>query len=302
MAPRDGAGALMLPLVTVVTPSYNQGRFIRETIESVLTQNYPRVEYLVLDGGSTDSTISVLQEYSGRLAWVSEPDGGQASAVNAGWRRGTGEILAWLNSDDVYLPGAIGAAVSHFLAHPDTDVVYGEAYHTDEQGRVLARYPTEAFVWDRLKDTCFISQPTVFMRRSAVARVGYLDEALHFCMDYDLWIRLGRSCRFACLPEYLALSRLHAATKTIGRRRECYAEVLRMMLRHFGWVAPTWLYAYAKEVAQTGVPPTGWWPNVRLLGRAVAVGLHVLVEYGRRTPVAELRRWCRLLGPTAHLL
>lgn len=292
----------MLPLVTVVTPSYNQGRFIRETIESVLTQDYPRVEYLVMDGGSTDDTLAVLQGYTGRFAWVSRRDGGQAAAINEGWRRGTGEILAWLNSDDVYLPGAIGTAVAHFLAHPETDVLYGEAYHTDEQGHVLARYPTEAFAWNRLKDTCFISQPTVFLRRSAVARVGYLDEGLRYCMDYDLWIRLGRSGRFAHLPEYLALSRLHAATKTLGERRECYAEVLRMLFGHFGWVGPNWLYAYAKAIAEAEVPPTGWWATMRCAVRAVAVGLTAFHHYGRRTPMAELGRWCRALGPAARLV
>jgi glycosyltransferase involved in cell wall biosynthesis len=292
----------MVPLVTVVTPSLNQGRFIRETIESVLAQDYPRVEYFVLDGGSTDDTISILREYSGRLAWASRPDRGQAAAVNEGWRRGTGEILGWLNSDDVYLPGAISAAVAHFLAHPGTDAVYGEAYHVDEEGNVLARYPTEGFTWNRLKDTCFISQPAAFLRRSAVAGLGYLDETLRFCMDYDLWIRLGRSGHFAHLPQYLALSRLHAATKTLGRRREVYTEVLQMLFGHFGWVGPPWLYAYAKAVAVAEVSPAGPWATVRRLMRGTAVGLDVLRRYGRRTPMTELRRWGQLLGPAARRL
>jgi glycosyltransferase involved in cell wall biosynthesis len=292
----------MLPLVTVVTPSLNQGRFIRETIESVLTQSYPRVEYLVMDGGSDDETISILQQYSGRLAWVSKRDGGQAAAINEGWRRGTGEILAWLNSDDVYLPGAIDAAVAHFLSHPETDVVYGEAHHIDGEGHFIARYPTEAFAWNRLKDTCFISQPTAFIRRSALARVGFLDEALRFCMDYDLWIRLGRTGHFAALPDLLALSRLHAATKTIGHRREFYAEVLRMMFGHFGWVAPAWLYAYAKAEAQSEIDRGRPLRHVRGVARFAAVGLETLLHYGRRTPLDELRRWGRLLGPTGRLL
>jgi glycosyltransferase involved in cell wall biosynthesis len=286
----------------VVTPSFNQGRFIRETIESVLAQDYPRIEYFVLDGGSTDDTTSILREYSGRLAWVSRPDRGQAAAVNEGWQRGTGEILGWLNSDDVYLPGAISAAVALLRARPEIDAVYGEAYHIDEEGNVLDRYPTEAFAWDRLKDTCFISQPAVFLRRSAVASLGYLDEALHFCMDYDLWIRLGRSRQFAHLPRYLALSRLHAATKTLGQRRAVYTEVLQMLFGHFGWVAPPWLYAYAKAVAVEEVPPAGAWATVRCLMRGGAVGLDVLRKFGRRTPMTELWRWGYLVGPAARRL
>lgn len=286
----------------MVTPSYNQGQFIRETIESVLSQDYPRLEYLVMDGGSTDGTVDILQEYSRRLAWVSRPDGGQAAAVNEGWRRGTGDILAWLNSDDVYLPGAVRTAVAHLVDHPEVDVVYGEARHIDEWGRALARYPTEPFVWRRLTDSCFISQPTAFMRRSALARVGFLDEGLHYCMDYDLWIRLGRHARFACRPEYLALSRLHPATKTLGQRRDFYAEVLRMMYGHFGWVAPTWLYAYAKEVAQVETPRGGRWRGVRVFARGSRVALGGLLRYGRRAPIAEVRRWARFMGPTGRLL
>ena len=191
--------------------------------------------------------------------------------------------------------------MAHFLAHPETDVVYGEAYHTDEQGRVLARYPTEPFVWSRLKDTCFISQPAVFLRRPALARVGYLDESLRYCMDYDLWIRLGRSGRFAYLPEYLALSRLHAATKTLGQPRECYSEVLRMLFGHFGWVGPGWLYAYAKAVARAEVHNTGWRATLQCAMRGTAVGLMALHHYGRRTPLSELGRWWRALGPAARL-
>src|SRR5258708_21606498 len=131
------------PLVTVVTRSYNQGGFIRQAIESVLRQDYPNLQYLVMDGGSSDETVSILREYSGRLEWVSKPDRGQASAINEGWRRGRGEILAWLNSDDTYLPGAIGAAVAYLSRCPDDGAVYGEGYHADETRRGIRRYPTE---------------------------------------------------------------------------------------------------------------------------------------------------------------
>lgn len=236
----------MLPLVTVVTPSYNQGRFIRSTIESVLKQDYPRIEYLVMDGGSTDETVSILREYSDRLRWISEPDHGQAHAINKGWRQARGSILAYLNSDDLYLPGAVTQAVATLDAHPGAAAVYGEGYHVDEQGRILERYPTEPFEADRLQETCFISQPTVFLRRDAVERVGYLDESLRYCIDYDLWIRLARAGKILIhTPHYLASTRLHADAKTLGQRRQAHAEILQVIYRHFGRVAPSLVYGYA---------------------------------------------------------
>ena len=239
----------MLPLVTVVTPSFNQGRFIRETIESVLKQDYPRIEYLVMDGGSTDETLSILHEYSDRLRWVSEPDRGQAHAINKGWRQATGSIVAYLNSDDVYLPGAVTHAVGALQAHPDAAAVYGEGYHVDEAGAILERYPTESFDADRLREICFICQPTVFLRREAVDRAGYLDESLRYCMDYDLWIRLARAGKsFTHTPQYLASTRLHADTKTLGQRGEAHAEILRVIYRHFGRVEPRLVFGYAHAV------------------------------------------------------
>jgi len=285
------------PLVTVVTPSYNQGRFIRQTIESVLTQDYPNVEYYVIDGGSSDDTVAVLREYTGRLEWTSKADRGQASAINEGWRRGRGEIVAWLNSDDTYLPGAIGAAVAHLTRWPDDGAVYGEGYHADETGRVIARYPTEPFDLDRLSETCFICQPTVFMRRSVLERVGYLDESLQFCMDYDLWIRIGRAFRFGRLAGYLAVTRLHGETKTLRRRREGYAEVLPMIRRHYGYVPLSWIYAYSKAVAEATGTGGGRREGARFAARLALVALRTFLRYNRRLPVAKLLRWRRAPTP-----
>lgn len=278
------------PLVTVVTPSLNHGRFIRETIESVLAQTYPALEYLVVDGGSTDETLEVLKEYGDRLHWVSEPDAGQAAAVNKGWRRGQGSIVAYLNSDDTYLPHAVERAVAAFGEHRGADVVYGEGHHVDAAGRLLGRYPTEAFRLPRLAETCFICQPAAFVRRRAVERVGYLDESLQFCMDYDLWIRLARAATFVHLPEYLATSRLHADTKTLGQRARAHEEILRTVRRHFGYVPPTWIYAHAHAVLGPRRRQTPW-EQVRFIVRLIAISGATLVRHNRGLSLSELVRW-----------
>src|SRR5262245_23986726 len=160
------------PLVSIVTPSYNHGPYIEATIQSVLSQDYPHIEYIVVDGGSQDDTIGILKRYEGRLSWASERDQGQADAINKGFRMAHGEILAWLNSDDTYLPGAVRLAVQYFQSHPDVSMVYGEGHHVDVEGHIIARYPTEAFDYQRLSERCFICQPTVFFRAEVYREVG----------------------------------------------------------------------------------------------------------------------------------
>lgn len=278
------------PLVTVVTPSLNQGRFIRETIESVLGQGYDAIEYLVMDGGSSDGTIDILKDYGNRLTWVSEPDRGQASAINKGWRGAQGAIIAYLNSDDTYLPGAVERAVSALGSSPEAGAVYGEGYHVDEAGRVLDRYPTEPFNFDRLAETCFICQPTVFLRREVVERVGYLDERLQYCMDYDLWIRVGRVATFVQVSDFLATTRLHADTKTLGRRAQAHAEILRTVRQHFRYVPPSWVYAYAHAVLGPRHRETPW-QDASFIVRLIAISGVTLLRYNRGVPLGELDRW-----------
>lgn len=278
------------PLVSVVTPSFNQGRFIRETIESVLAQRYPHIEYLVMDGGSTDDTVKILQEYDDRLTWVSERDGGQAEAINNGWRRARGTIVAYLNSDDTYLPDAVERSVACLLEHPGAGVAYGEGYHVDEAGKVLERYPTEPFGAARLEETCFICQPTVFLRRAVVEQVGYLDESLRYCMDYDLWIRIARRASFAYTPHYLATTRLHADTKTLGQRGPAHAEILRMVHRHYGRVPPSWIYAYAHAVLGPRHREKPW-VDATFVAGLIGISLIEFLRYNRRVPLAEWARW-----------
>ena len=278
------------PLVTVVTPSFNQGRFIRETIESVLTQSYPRVEYVVMDGGSTDETVSILESYGDRLVWVSAPDGGQTSAINTAWRRARGTILAYLNSDDTYRPGAIEAAVAGLREHPAAGAVYGEGYHVDEAGRVIDRYPTEPFDLARLRATCFICQPTVFLRRHVVERLGYLDESRRYCMDYDLWIRLARVSPLVYLPEYLANTRVYPETKTLGHRVPVHAEILDTVHRHFGHLTSQWVYGYALAVLDAHRRSTRW-ANLGFVIRLIGLSLATFARYRSPIPRSEWRLW-----------
>jgi glycosyltransferase involved in cell wall biosynthesis len=281
-----------VPLVSVVTPSLNQGRFIRETIESVLSQSYGRLEYLVMDGGSTDDTLEILKSYGGRVTWVSEADRGQTHAVNKGWRRAHGTIVAYINSDDTYAPGAVERAVAALRAHPDAGAVYGEGYRIDEVGRVIGRYPTEPFDLTRLVQTCFICQPTVFLRREVVERLDYLDESRRYCMDYDMWIRLARVSRFVHVPDYLASARLHAATVTETMRLSVHAEALDTVYRHFGRVSSQWVYGYAGSVLH-GRPRQTRWADVSFVVSLVGLSLLTFARYRSPIPRADWRMWAR---------
>ena len=244
-----------LPAVTIVTPSLNQGRWIGETIESVLGQQYPRLEYMVLDGGSRDTTLDVLRGYQDRLMWTSGPDGGQSAAINKGFRAARGEIVAWLNADDTYLPGAIGAAVEHFMSHPECAMVYGEGYRIDEDGRRIGRFPaTEPLnLWKLANLSDYILQQSVFMRRAAVEAVDFLDETLHWAMDWDLFLKIAERFRIDYMPVYLGNIREHRAAKTASGGRRRLAELTLVMRRHGKRRYPPGLFAYGIDTYVSGL-------------------------------------------------
>jgi hypothetical protein len=215
-------------------PSLNQARFLREALESVLTQDYPDIEVLVMDGGSTDGSVDILQSYGERIKFVSARDRGQSDAINRGFARATGQLVSWLNSDDRYLPGAVRKACEALVGAQEGVMVYGEGEIIDEKGSLLGPFihtqPFDLWVLTRLSD--FIMQPTVFMRADAVRAVGGLDETLHFVMDWDLWIRLA--CRGAVvhLQETIAQTREYAQTKTATGGWSRLREILTIMKRH----------------------------------------------------------------------
>jgi glycosyltransferase involved in cell wall biosynthesis len=227
-----------------VTPSLNQARFIEASISSVLAQDYPRIEYIVADGGSTDGTLEILRHYNDRLTWFSEPDRGQSHAINKGFNRARGEILAWLNSDDTYLPQAVSTAVRHLTDHPNCAMVYGEGYCIDEGGRVTGRFPaTRPFdLWQLVYVSDFILQQTVFFRREAVEAVGGLDESLNWAMDWDLFIRIGKLFQVDCLPQYMANLREYRTAKTASGGIPRLRELARVMRRHGSLTYPPGLF------------------------------------------------------------
>src|SRR5580658_4858183 len=204
------------PLVTIVTPCLNAARFLEQTIRSVLDQDYPRIEYIVMDGGSTDSTIDILRKYEQSLHWQSAPDRGTADAINRGFALGKGEILAFLNADDVYHPHAVSTAVRMLREHPESAGVYGDAWWIDENGERIAPYPVRDFDRALLERECFICQPASFFRREPFENAGGLDPNFNLAFDYDLWLRMTRTFSMHRVDATLAASRMHHANKTLG--------------------------------------------------------------------------------------
>lgn len=244
-----------LPLVSIVTPSFNQAEFLEETIQSVLDQDYAHIEYSIVDGGSTDGSLEIIQRHAGRLAWwVSEPDQGQTDAINKGFSQATGEFFAWLNSDDTYHPGAVSQAVKFLLSHPEVGMVYGDANLVDEKGAVIGKFPARQTDYRRLKrGYVHIPQQASFFRASLWKQVGPLDPSIYFAMDYDLWRRIARLAPLKYLPQTWANFRLHASGKTSLADERCWPEMLRIHLRdggsRFSWLAlktslRPWLYAW----------------------------------------------------------
>jgi glycosyltransferase involved in cell wall biosynthesis len=203
-----------LPLVTIVTPSYNQVRFLEATLRSVLEQDYPNIEYLVVDGDSNDGSVDIIHRYADRLTWwVSEKDSGQSEAINKGLRRAHGEIVGWLNSDDVYLPGAVSEAVVAFQSHPDAGLVYGDALAIDAEDKPFNVMRARQYTLADLMAFNIICQPAAFMRRFVLERVNYLNPSYQLLMDNLLWMRMAQKAPLVYVPRTWAAARYHDQAK-----------------------------------------------------------------------------------------
>lgn len=214
------------PKISIVTPSYNQGRFIEETIRSVLLQGYPDLEYIIIDGGSTDKTVEIIQKYEPWITfWTSEPDGGQTNAINKGFKRSTGAIVAWLNSDDLYTAGALRTAATVFAEQPRSAVVYGEIDTVDADTSILSHIKSRKFNLEDLYRSDYLPQPASFISAEAIKKIGFLDERFHYAMDYDLWVRLGqKGAVMQYIPKTLAWFRLHGSSKSVSQREAFWPE------------------------------------------------------------------------------
>ena len=275
-----------MTLVSIITPSFNQSAFLRQAMLSVLQQDYDDREYIVVDGGSTDGSVEIIKEYADRLAWwVSEQDSGQAEAINKGLAHAHGEIVAWLNSDDFYLPGAIAAAAGALAAHPSTVLVYANMQAVDEAGRMTNLLTYRQWTLEDLLCFNIIGQPAVFMRREAVLAVGGVDQALHALLDHQLWIKLALHGEILHVDATWAAARYHPGAKNRARAPEFGREAFQVL---------QWESQYS-----------GLWPVFRRVERRARASAHrlnarYLVDGGQ--PWAALKAWGRAFGihpPTA---
>ncbi|HEY3041175.1 MAG TPA: glycosyltransferase family 2 protein [Pyrinomonadaceae bacterium] len=268
------------PLVSVVTPTYNQAAFLRDTIESVLGQDYPAIEYQIIDDGSTDETPEILKEYDGR-AWIERHENrGQTPTINKGWARAKGEILTWLNSDDTFLPGAVTTAVAYLEKNPDVGVVFGDTLFTNPDGSPIERSQHRSgFDYEWFVRECVnpIPQPSAFIRRSVIEDIGMLDPEYYYFMDWDFWLRAGVNHRIAYFPELLSTYRLHAESKTVAQANKAAPELEYMYRNFFAQDLPPKIRALEKEATVNMLFTTGgYYLKAGNRKAAASVGLRAL--------------------------
>ena len=235
------------PLISIVTPSFNQAHYLEATIRSVLQQDYPAIEYIIVDGGSHDGSVDIIKRYSNQLAWwVSEKDNGQTDALNKGFARAKGQILAWINSDDTYELGTLSAAAKYLMEHPDVGLVYADTNFIDETGKKIGKFPAAQTDYRKLRQGyVHIPQQAAFFRSELWNQVGPLDPDFYFAMDYDLWVRLAKLTRIQYLPGLTwANFRLHTSGKTMVADDRCWPEMLKVHYRDGGSTFATIVFKY----------------------------------------------------------
>jgi glycosyltransferase involved in cell wall biosynthesis len=270
-----------------VTPTLNAERYLPETIASVSAQQYPHLEHIVVDAGSTDATEAIVRASSARF--IAAPGIRQAAAVNRGVRESDADVVMVLNADDVLYGGGVAALVDALSATPSAAAAYGEAVHIDAAGARIAPYPTKPFDPRTLIEECYICHPASAVRRAAFDAVGGLDEHLDVVLDYDFWIRLSRHGTFVRTAKLIAGSRMHQANKTLSRRGDLYREAFRVLRRHYGYVPYGWTAGYASWLLRRGDQFfTVSSPSPLTAPLALALGL----RHNPFRPLKYLRDWC----------
>jgi len=227
------------PRISIVTPSYNQGQFIEETIRSVLLQGYPNLEYIIIDGGSSDNSVKIIKKYEQYLSyWVSESDKGPTDAINKGWQKTSGEIIAYLNSDDAYLPGALAAVAEAFQQHQGAIAICGNELKINSEGFVLEESNIKKADHLSLLNLNFIPQPATFVKKSTLDLAGGLDLKVKYTFDFELWLRITRLGSINCIPNLLAVTRWHNDTITVTRRSEIGSELVRIITNEIATYLP----------------------------------------------------------------
>lgn len=229
---------------SIIIPTYNQGEYIGRTLDSILEQKYPKTEIIVLDAMSTDKTAKVLSKYGEKIFWLREPDRGQAHAINKGLRMSSGDIVAYLNSDDTYEANTLVLVNNFFMANPNAKFVYGHGPLIDPKDKKIGMYNTRTMTRESLAQSCGISQPTAFWRREITNKVGYFNESYRFTMDYEYWIRVAKKYDLHFVDAPLANTRIHHAAKTSKFRHQLHAEAVRAVREHYGYVHQDWINNY----------------------------------------------------------
>lgn len=247
--------------ISIITPSFNQGGFIEETIRSVISQEGDfYLDYIIMDGGSADNSVEIIKKYEALLEdkkwpvkcaginyrWVSKKDEGQAYAISKGFNMADGSVFAWLNSDDTYLPDAMNAVAEYFRAYPQTGMVYGKTYFTDKTGVVIGTYPTEPFNAKKLAMVTFMTQSSTFFTKKTYYEAGGLYTHLHYTMDFDFWVRVSKKFKIEYLDAFLSTYRLHAESKTMSDSHafKFQDEYLRTVMKYYSWAPANRVYGY----------------------------------------------------------
>ena len=237
--------------ISIITPSFNQAVFIERTIISVLSQGYPDLEYIIIDGGSTDGTSEIIKKYEHQLKWISEKDSGQSEAINKGLRMATGDIIAYLNSDDEYDGRSLFTVNDYFQTHPNSDWAYGKCNIIDEndhyQRAIITNYKNflmRRYSFFKLLCTNFINQPSTFLRSSLLHKYGLINEHEHLAMDYEYWLRIGKNNTPGYIDQYLANFRMYSNSKSVANYKQQFRDEMRLAKSYsHGRLLATWIHA-----------------------------------------------------------